>query len=142
MESKNTTTTIYEDVKINVKFKLSALWVAVMLCYIYGDIIGFFVPGTIDEILTGNMGFLGPVTQGLVLASGVMMSIPAIMVFLSLVLRPKINRLTNIIFGIIFTGIIIVTMFMDPWYYYIYLGIIEMALTLLVVWYASKWPKA
>ena len=31
-----------EDVKIDVKMKLSALWVAVMVCYVYADILGNF----------------------------------------------------------------------------------------------------
>jgi len=29
-----------DDIKIHVKVKLSALWAAVMFCYIYGDILG------------------------------------------------------------------------------------------------------
>ncbi len=38
MNTNKKTTRILEDVKINVKIKLSVLWVAVMLCYIYGDL--------------------------------------------------------------------------------------------------------
>ena len=40
-----------EDVKINVKMKLSALWVAVMFLYVYGDIFGLYKPGHIQEIM-------------------------------------------------------------------------------------------
>lgn len=35
----NKITTELEDMKISVKMKLSALWAAVMFCFIYGDIL-------------------------------------------------------------------------------------------------------
>ena len=39
-------TTEKEDVKIHVKMKLSALWVALMLLYIYADILSLFKPAS------------------------------------------------------------------------------------------------
>jgi hypothetical protein len=36
-----------EDVKINVKFKLSALWVTLMFFYLYADILAFYQSGTL-----------------------------------------------------------------------------------------------
>jgi len=41
----NKRATEMEDVKINVKFKLSALWAAVMFLYVYADIKALFRPG-------------------------------------------------------------------------------------------------
>ena len=38
MNLNRKTATILEDVKINVKIKLAALWVALMFLYIYADI--------------------------------------------------------------------------------------------------------
>ena len=61
-------TTEKEDVKINVKMKLSALWVALMLLYIYADIFSLFRPGQIEEMISGRMGPF-PVTQGSLLVS-------------------------------------------------------------------------
>ena len=61
-------TTEMEDMKINVKIKLSALWVAMMLLYIYADILSLFRPGQIEEMLEGRMGPF-PVTQGIVVSS-------------------------------------------------------------------------
>ena len=34
-----------EDVPINVKIKLAALWATLMFLYTYGDILGFYTPG-------------------------------------------------------------------------------------------------
>jgi hypothetical protein len=136
-------TTENQDVKINVKMKLSALWVALMLLYIYADILSLFRPGQIKEMIEGLMGPL-PVTQGSLLTASILMIIPAVMVFLSLTLRPKVNRWANIILGVLYTFVNISNLIGETWIYYISFGVVEIALTLLIVWYAWKWtnPKA
>ena len=49
-------------------------------------------------------GFMGPfpVTQGSLLSASILMMIPAVMVFLSLTLKPKVNRWANIILGTVY----------------------------------------
>lgn len=130
-----------EDPKINIRIKLSALWITAMLCYTYCDFLGLFMPGFINETIKGNMGFQGATTQVKMFFGALVMSTPALMVFLSLILKPKINRILNIILGIAHTLLMLATFFMEPWYYYFYFGIIEMILTLSIVRYAIKWPK-
>ena len=56
-----------EDVKINVKIKLSALWVAAMFLYVYGDIVGFMKPGAIEDYIKGIGATGSPMTQGTML---------------------------------------------------------------------------
>jgi hypothetical protein len=67
-------------------------------------------------------------------------SIAVITVFLSLVLKPSLNRWLNISLGTIYTWVILLTM-PGAWMFYIFLGVIEIVLTALIVWYAWKWPK-
>lgn len=55
MNSNKKTVRSLQNVKINMKMKLSALWVAVMLCYIYGDIFTLNVPGILEKIIAGKM---------------------------------------------------------------------------------------
>jgi Family of unknown function (DUF6326) len=131
-------TTEKEDVKINVKMKLSALWVALMLLYIYADWFSLFRTGQIEEMISGRMGPF-PVTQGSLLSASILMMIPAVMVFLSLTLKPKINRWVNIILGVLYTFVNISNLIGETWVYYIFSGVVEIALTLLIVWYAWKW---
>jgi hypothetical protein len=142
MNTNKKTARILEDVKINVKMKLSALWIAAMFCYLYADVKAFYMPGFIEQIISGEVaGF--QITQGFLLGSAIIMVIPAVMVFLSLTLKAKANRWTNIILGIIYTGIILMTMLMpgDGWAYYYVFAIVEVVLTSLIVWYAWMWPK-
>jgi len=129
-----------EDVKINVKMKLSALWVALMLLYIYADIFSFYRPGLIGEMMAGRIGPFA-VTQGSLFVFSIMMVIPAVMVFLSLTLKPKVNRWANIILGALYIVVNISNLIGEAWAYYISSGVVEIVFTLLIVWYAARWPN-
>lgn len=128
-----------DDIKVHVRLKLAALWTSVMFCYIYADYFGLYVPGNLQSMLAGKMGPLGPVSQGVLLGTSLTLAIPSVMIFLSLVLKPALNRWLNILFGVLYTAIICVTMW--SWDFYIFYGGIEIALTGLVVWYAWNWPR-
>ena len=71
------------------------------------------------------------------------MAIPSVMVFLSLTLKAKANRWTNIILGIFHWGVLLATILFGPSaeIYYIFYIIVESVLIALIVWYAWKWPK-
>jgi hypothetical protein len=129
-----------EDLQVPVKIKLSALWASVMFCYIYGDYFGLYRPGQLQSMLASSMGPLGPTTQGVLLGTAAMMAIPSLMVFLSLVLKPSPNRWTNIVLGVIYTLIILLTL-PGAWTFYVFLGAIEALLTVLVVGHAWRWPR-
>ena len=137
MTSINTTTE-REDLRINVRIKLSALWVAIMLLYIYADILSLFKPGQIEQMIAGKMGPF-PVTQSSLLAGSTLMIVPAVMVFLSLTLKTIVNRWANITTGVLYTFVNISNLVGETWAYYVFFGIVEIAFTLLIVWYAWKW---
>ncbi len=143
MNANEKDTTNFENVRIDVKLKLSALWSSVMFCYIYGDFFSLFVPGRIDSLMNGNSG-AGTTTPLKLLMFAILMTLPSVMVFLSLLLKPKINRWANISMGIFFTAImvLVVATSIDKWMiFYIFLGVIEIVITLLIVWHAWNWPK-
>lgn len=123
-----------------VQLKLSALWASVMLCYIYGDYFGLFVPGTLKAMLDGQMGSLGPTTQGVLLGTSALITFPALMIALSLLLPAALNRWLNIVLGLAYTVIVIFFM-SGGWWFYEALAIVEIALQLAVVWHAWKWPR-
>jgi hypothetical protein len=127
-----------EDVKINVKMQLSALWVALMLIYIYADILSLFKLGAIEKMVEGFMGPF-PVTQGSLLSASILMMIPAVMVFLSLTLKSKVNRWVNIIIGVLYTFVNIGNLIGETWAFYIFFGVVEIVLTILIIGFAWKW---
>lgn len=130
-----------EDIPVNIKVVLAGLWTSVTLCYLYGDYFELYIPGKTKGLADGTNLLDTPFKLFL---AALLLSIPAVMVFLSLVLKPAINRVLNIIFGIFFTGIMLliaVTSF-SPWYsFYIFLAIVESIITILIVWYAWKWQR-
>ncbi len=129
-----------EDLKVPIQFKLSALWTSVTLCYLYGDYFGLYKPGTLQSMLDGMMGPLGHTTQAVLVGTSILMAIPSLMVLLSLLLWPRINRWANIVFGIAYTIIMLVSM-PGAWAFYQMLGGIEIALTTSVAWQAWNWPR-
>lgn len=140
MNSEKKTATILEDVKINVKIKLAALWVAVNLLYLYVDIYSFFRPGIIEDAIAGKVWEF-QITQVWLLGVIILMTIPSLMVFLSLTLSAKANRWANIIVGIFEIVYVVSGAIGESWVYYIFASIVEVVLLLLIVRYAWKWPK-
>ena len=131
----------FDDTPVPVRMKLSLLWVSIMLCYIYCDYFELYLPGKLQSMLEGRMGPLGVVTQSVLLGTSVLMAIPSLMVFLSIALSPTLSRLANIVFGIIYSIIMLLVVLYPTWVFYRFFGILEIALTLLIVWYAWTWPK-
>ena len=132
---------IFKDVKIDTKIKLSALWVALMFCYTYADILGFYAPGNLEELLSGEIAGI-QMTQGMLFGSALLMVVPSLMIFLSLVMIAKTNRLVNIIAGIVYLVVLASTFFTgrNP-AYYLFFAVVKAILLGLIVWFAWKWPK-
>jgi len=129
-----------EDIKVPTRLKLSALWASLMFCYIYGDYFGLYQPGNLRDMLNGQMGPLGPTTQGVLLGTAALMALPSLMVFLSLALPVALSRWFNIVLGVAYTVIILVSM-PGAWVFYQFLGVIEAVLSLLIAWQAWRWPR-
>ncbi|UGV41732.1 hypothetical protein J7W08_05505 [Methanococcoides orientis] len=140
MNSDENTPTFLEDVKINVKIKLSALWATLMFLYLYLDFFKLYEPGSIEEILAGRVWEF-EITQAWALSAMVLMTIPSLMVFLSMALPAKANRLTNIILGALYVVVGIGTMIGETWVFYIFGHSLGIILLLLIVWHAWNWPK-
>lgn len=136
----NKTTIEMEDIKINVKLKISALWIAVLFLYVYVDIFSLYKPGIIEGIMAGKV-YIFPISQIFLFLTTLYIVIPSIMVFLSLVLKPNVNRWINIIVSIIYFVTMVGACVGETWAFYIFGTIIESLLLFLIIWYAWKWPK-
>lgn len=130
-----------ENQKVNIKIKLAALWASVTLCYLYGDYFELYTPDKVNSLITGDNIMDNPTT--LLLAS-IVLAIPSVMVAASIFLKPKINRILNILFGTLFTimMIFIGVSSTNEWYlFYVFLAFLESIITALIVWHAWNWPK-
>ena len=134
MNSNKKTTRILQDVQI----KLSALWVALTFVWQQGDVMrlysGDVMGGGVD---TGKLMSL----EILWMVGAIWMTIPVVMLFLSLTLNYPVNRWANIIVGIFFVVLNLIGLPTYPWGYDKFLIIVGLAFNVLIVWYAWKWPK-
>ena len=126
--------------KVPTRITLAALWTSVMFCYVYGDYFELYRPGKLQQMLDGRMA-IGPVSQGMLLGTGVMMALPALMVVLSVTLPAGAARWLNIIAGLLYAGIMTTILVNGAWYFYMLYAAIETTLTLAVVWTAWRWPR-
>ena len=130
-----------ENPKVNIKIKLAALWTSLVFCYLYGDYFELYVPEKVNSLLTGE-NILDSPTK--LLIASIVLAIPSIMIALSIILKPKINRILNIVFGTLFTlmMVLIAINSLTAWYsFYVFLAILESLITFLIVVYAWKWPR-
>lgn len=130
---------LLEDVRVGVRLRISALWITMLFLFAYGDIFGFFAPGNIEEIVSGEVSGI-EITQGFLLAISVYIAIASAMVFLTLVLSPNVARWTNLVLGVLFI-VSIVAAAIGESAYYLFLSAAEIVALVLIVWYAWTWPR-
>ena len=140
LEANRKPARILEDVKVNVKIKLAALWITLLLIYIYVDIFGFYKPGIIEDILAGKVwGF--EISQVWALGALLLMMIPILMVLLSMILKAGVNRWINIIVAVLYIAVGVGTTIGETWAFYIVGHVAGIVLLLIIIWTAVRWPR-
>jgi len=132
---------VLEDFKINIKLKLSALWASVMFLYIYGDYFELYIPEKVEGLLNGHNILNTPYK---LLFATIILTLPALMIFLSLMIKSKWNRVLNISIGVfltLFTLLVGFSSFTEWKIFYVMLSFLESIITSIIVWKAWHWPK-
>ena len=127
------------EAPVSVRLKLSALWVSTMFLYVYVDIFALFKPGTIDDILAGHV-FEFDISQAWAFGALALMTVPSLMVFLSLALPAPIARWTNVVVASLFILVSIGNAVGETWVFYWFGSAIEATLLVLIIRYAWTWP--
>lgn len=123
---------------VGVKVILSALWVAAVLVWQQGDVQRLYSGDfQVGQDITGKMMS----SETLWMISAITMTVPVIMVFLSLTLNDPVNRWVNVVIGIFYTGYGLIGLPKYPSAYDRFLIFVGVVFTALVVWYAWKWPE-
>jgi hypothetical protein len=138
-KARTTANMNFEPSKVNVRIKISALWTAMLFVFAYVDIFSLYRPDFRSDIEAGVIGGFR-VSQSFLVATTTYVVIPIVMVFGTLVLRPRVNRIANIALSIIY-AMTIVAGAIGEWNYYILGSAIEVAVLAAIVNYAWTWPK-
>lgn len=133
-------TSEYQDPPVNVKLVLSALWIAMLFVCAYVDIFAFFREDVLRAGLDGEMAGVA-VTQGILTACLLYILVPSLMVVLSLVLKPRANRISNITVSVLYAVTVAVSCIGERWVYYLLGSAVEVVLLLAVARTAWKWPR-
>ena len=133
--------TTLDNQPIPVEAKLAAAWTGVMFLYAYVDIIAFFKPGVVEDILAGKVWEFD-VSQTLLATFLALMAIPIFMVVLSMTLPARANRITNLIVASVQIPYAAFNMVGGSWTYFYGLGVVlEVVLLVLILRYAWTWPR-
>ena len=132
----------YQDTRVDVKLVLSALWIAMLFVFAYVDIFGFFRADVLNAAIEGNVATTAlAVNQVFLTAALVYILLPSVMVVLSLVLRPRVNRMTNVVVSVLYSLTIVYSCRGETWVYYLLGSAVEVVLLLAIARTAWKWPR-
>jgi hypothetical protein len=129
-----------KEIKVCLKLKLAALWTGLMFLYIYLDYFHLYMPGKIEDIQAGRV-FEFAISQQFLLVVLALITIPTLMIFLSVALPAKANRLTNIIIAAIYIPCSLFNLAGEAWIHMVFGAAVEVVLLCLIIYYAWKWPR-
>lgn len=129
-----------EDMKVNLKLKLAALWASFMFLYIYVDHFALYMPGKVEHILKGQV-FVFDITHGFLLIALTSVTIPALMIFLSVALPAKVNRWLNIRIAAVYIPYTMFNLAGEAWWHMVFGAVVEVVILCLIIRYAWQWPR-
>jgi Family of unknown function (DUF6326) len=108
----------------------------------YVDIFGFLRADLLKAALDGKVAAMGiTIDQVFLVFTTVYVLIPTLMVVLSLVLRPRVNRIVNIVVALVYAVSIIALCIGETWGYYLLGSAVEVVLLVAIVRTAWTWPR-
>ncbi len=126
--------TTKSDIGMDIKVKLSLLWIFVLFNMVYADIISLMDPASpIRYAMRG-----APLPSGGLLAGAILMETSIAMVLLSRVLKYAANRWINIIVSVINVAAVVMG---GRGSYYAFFATIEVVCMLFIIWYAWRWTN-
>ena len=126
------------------KTKISVLWLFFEASYFLVLILLLYDPHGLQQVMTGEILGIKLTSEYLFFTASLLL-IPLVMAFASLALKDSIDRWANIILGLVYTGIQLITFvgiaLANPPAYAILIETAKTVVPALIVWYAYRWPK-
>lgn len=129
---------------INIRTKLAFLWATIMSLYIYADFFSLMTPNKIKRMMDLETP-LGATTPAMLIGFSILLIIPALMLPVSILLRPILSKWLNIIIGFLYAAISVLIIISDinsEWMaFFVLYQIIELFIFLIIIMLAWKWPR-
>ncbi|WP_433168486.1 DUF6326 family protein [Kribbella sp. CA-247076] len=111
-----------------------------MFLYVYVDILNFFTPGVVEDILAGRV-FEFDLSQTFSTTALALVAVPILMIVLSVTLPARSNRIANLIVASLYVPVTAFNALGESWLFFYGLGIaLEVILLALILRYAWTWP--
>jgi hypothetical protein len=118
---------------------LSLLWIFLTVNFIFCDVFTLMYSEELRKILSGKIGEM-EITQEVLLTFALIMEIPMLMIILSRVVKRKINRILNVVFGLLLIIVQAGSLTADDnSLHYIFFSIVEISTLIAIVWLAIGW---
>jgi hypothetical protein len=122
------------------KIKISVLWLFAPIAFLAHQIIVLMEPGIIAQLMAG-IAEGQEISPGMILFFAILMLVPMMMSFLSLILKDSLNRWLNIIVGTVFTVLCLISVIEATRSVYwggALMTLSSVVASALIVWYAWK----
>lgn len=130
------------DTPVDVKIVLAALWTAMLFVFAYVDIFAYLRGDVLRAALAGKAAGLDiEVNQAFLTATLIYILVPSLMVVLSLLLKPRVSRISNMTISGVYVVTIVVSCIGETWAYYLIGSAVEVLLLAVIVRTAWKWPR-
>ena len=143
MTNRTNTPNLLDTAPVSVRAKLAGAWTSFMFLYIYVDVLNFYKPGVVDGILDGLI-WRFDISSTLLTIFLVSVSIPALMVVLSLTLPARVTRAVNLVVAALLIPYSIFNAAGTTWEWASFYGIsigIEVLLLAFILRSAWRWPR-
>ncbi|WP_280216758.1 DUF6326 family protein [Nocardia neocaledoniensis] len=133
--------TTLEDQPMPVRAKLAAAWTSFMFLYAYVDILNFFTPGVIADILAGRV-FEFSLSQTFSTTALTLMAVPIFMIVLSTTLPAGVSRVANLLVASLYVPVTAFNVLGESWLLFYGLGVaLELILLAFILRCAWTWPR-
>ena len=122
---------------IDVRIRMAALWATTMMIFAYVDLFSLFRPDFRAALDQGKV-FVFDVGQPFLLGATIYVIIPSLMIYLSLVMPRRLNRIVNISLAGIY-AITILGGAIGEWNYYVLGSAVEFVLLAFVIHHSWTW---
>ena len=135
-------TTTLADHPLSVRARLAAAWTSFMFFYAYVDILNFYTPGAVAEILDGRVHDF-ELSQTFSVTALSILAVPMLMIVASAALPARANRVTNLVVASLLVPFTIYNISGGVYLWFYGLGIaLELVLLALVLRWAWTWPRS
>ena len=129
------------DPPVPVRAVLAAAWTSVMFLYAYVDILGFYTPGAVADILDGRVHTFD-LSQTFSVGVLAVLAVPIFMIVLSATLPARANRITNLVVAAVLVPFTVFNLSGGTYPVFYGLGVaLELVLLALIVQRAWTWSS-